>query len=74
MKALSVIGMAVASAFLLGLPSAVLLGGALLFGLALVWWLTDSPIGVGRHRHATWFDRPATTPVVVKAARAGRWS
>jgi|SRR4051794_40873917 len=28
--------------------------------LALVWWLTDSPVAVGRARKRTWFDRTAT--------------
>ncbi len=74
MKALTVIGAAVGSGILLlgSLPPVVLVGGAALVGLVLVWWLTDSPLGVSRHPHPTWFDGPRPSPLVVRGAvRAG---
>lgn len=40
-------------------------------GLMLVWWLTDSPLALGRARADTWFDSPDDELVVKGAVRAG---
>jgi hypothetical protein len=63
-KALTVIGgiaiIAVMAAYPAGAVFALVVPLAVV--LAIVWWLTDSSVAVGRARGRTWFDR-ASEPV-----------
>lgn len=77
MKALTVtVGLVGGAVILLGpLPPGILLAASILFGLALVWRLTASPLEVGHHPHPTWFDGARSAPLVVRGAvRAGERS
>jgi hypothetical protein len=61
-KTLMVIGGCAILAVVVAYPvgSVVVLALPLAVGLGLVWWLTDSPVAVGRARARTWFDRASS--------------
>jgi hypothetical protein len=58
-KALTVIGGIAIIAVVAAYPGGAVLALALPLAvvLAIVWWLTDSSVAVGRARGRTWFDR-----------------
>jgi hypothetical protein len=62
-KALTVLGAVAIAAIVVAYPVGGVIALAVPLGvcLALVWWLTDSPVAVGRARGRTWFDRASAS-------------